>query len=70
MARKKKSNTLDNLLKTLENADVEGIAVILLSKDGTITIGSEGLDAGTTESLLRQSASLLNTESGTNQTIH
>ena len=74
MARKKsKAKELSGLAaiqKALETKDFQGIAVVVLSSEGEIIIGSEGLDMDTCQSLLSQSAKILLDESGISQTIH
>lgn len=74
MAKKKKNkmdgNSINNLKKAMEGMDIQGVAVVVLSQDGQIMIGSEGLDRDTCQSLLSQSADLMIEEYGINQTLH
>jgi len=75
MAKKKKNKAkelsgLAALQQALETKDFQGIAVVVLSSEGEIIIGSEGLDMDTCQSLLSQSAKILLDESGMSQTIH
>ena len=71
MAKKKKaSKGLESIVKSMKGADIQGIAVVVLANDGQIMIGSEGLDRDTCQSLLSQSADLMLSEYGNNQTLH
>jgi hypothetical protein len=72
----KKKNKIKNksglaaIQEALETKDFQGIAVVVLSTEGEIMIGSEGLDLDTCQSLLSQSAKILLEESGISQTLH
>ena len=72
MAKKKnvQGSTISRLKKSMKNMDVQGIAVVVLAQDGQIMIGSEGLDIDTCQSLLAQSADLMQNETGANHTLH
>lgn len=78
MGKKNKKKANDKLqglgIKALESAmkgiDITGVAVVVLSNDGEIMIGSEGLDRDTCQSLLAQSADLMLAESGMSPTLH
>lgn len=75
MAKKKKKSKVDGmglpkLEKAMKSMDVQGVAVVVLSTDGQIMIGSEGLDHDTCQSLLAQSANLMRNESDINFTLH
>lgn len=75
MAKNKKNKAkelsgLKGIKKALETTDFQGIAVVVLSSEGEIIIGSEGLDMDTCQSLLSQSAKILLDESGISQTLH
>ena len=75
MAKKKKNKAKDltglaGIKSALESTDFQGVAVVVLSTDGQIMIGSEGLDMDTCQSLLSQSAKILLEESGISQTLH
>jgi len=77
MAKKKsKKENLDELSgikiikKALRSHEVKGIVIVMLSKDGEITIGAEGLDKFTCTNLLSQSATIMQEESGISSTLH
>lgn len=74
MAKKKKKNKsltgLAGINAAMKNLDVQGVAVVVLSNDGQILIGSEGLDADTCQSLLSQSADIMLEQSGISPTLH
>ena len=47
-----------------------GVAIVVLSNDGEIMIGSEGLDHDTCQTLFQQSATIMANETGISQTLH
>jgi len=61
---------LKNLVNSIKDMDVLGLAVIVLSNDGEIAIGSEGLDHNTCRSLFQQSATIMANEAGVSPTVH
>jgi len=61
---------LKNLVNSIKDMDVLGLAVIVLSNDGEIMIGSEGLDHNTCRSLFQQSATIMANEAGVSPTVH
>lgn len=61
---------LKNLANSIKDMDVLGIAVIVLSNDGEIMIGSEGLDRNTCRNLFQQSATIMADEVVVNPTVH
>jgi hypothetical protein len=61
---------LKNLAKSIKDMDVLGVAVIVLSNDGEILIGSDGLDQNTCQRLFQQSATIMAEEAGLGATVH
>jgi hypothetical protein len=71
--KKKKTKTLSGLAgvkNAMKNMDIHGVAIVVLSSDGQIMIGSDGLDADTCQSLLSQSAEIMLEQSGISPTLH
>lgn len=61
MARKKKKPTkLTDIIKLIESDQVEASVIVILDKDGTISIGYDGIDDWQSAALLQQSADLMN----------
>ena len=61
---------LKNLANIIKGMDVMGVAIVVLSNDGEIMIGSEGLDHDTCQTLFQQSATIMANETGISQTLH
>lgn len=61
---------LKNLAKSIKDMDVLGVAVIVLSNDGEILIGSDGLDQTTCQRLFQQSATIMAEEAAVGPTVH
>ena len=57
-------------IKSIKDMDVLGVAVIVLSNDGEILIGSDGLDQNTCQRLFQQSATIMAEEAGLGPTVH
>lgn len=75
MAKKKKNKDkelsgLAGIKNAMKNMDIQGVAIVVLSNDGQIMIGSEGLDADTCQSLLSQGADIMLEQSGISPTLH
>lgn len=75
MAKKKNKNNqelsgLAGIKKAMKGMDVLGVAIVVLSDDGQIMIGSEGLDRDTCHSVLAQGADIMQAELGISPTIH
>jgi len=75
MAKKKKNDTealsgLAGIKKAMKGKDVQGVAIVVLSQEGEIMIGAEGLDADTCQSLLAQSAEIMLEQAGISPTLH
>jgi len=75
MAKKKKNKAKDmsglsGIKNAMKGMDIQGVAIVVLSSDGQIMIGAEGLDADTCQSLLAQGADIMLSESGMSPTLH
>lgn len=75
MAKKKKNKAKDlsglsGIKNAMKGMDIQGIAIVVLSQDGQIMIGAEGIDADTCQSLLSQGADIMLEQSGISPTLH